>query len=63
MFVFVKNLITRYSARRGPKWVQNKVFQVLSKVNAWNCSDFLDEVTAAKSLNVDINGFLGIILF
>ena len=63
LFVFGKNLITRYSARRGPKWAQNKVFQVLSKVNAWNCSDFLHEVTAAKSLKLAINGFLGIILF
>ena len=27
--------------------VPNEVFQAFSKVNAWNCPDFLHEVTAA----------------
>ena len=31
----------------GPKEVQNEVFTVLAKTNAWNFSDLLHEVAAA----------------
>ena len=37
----------------GPKWS----FQVLSKVSAWNFSEFLGEVTAAKIREIDTNDF------
>ena len=44
-----------------PNGVQNEVFQVLSKVHAWNFSDFLNEVTAVQqnvfSTELCVEGF------
>ena len=50
---------------KGQKWIQNKVFQVLLKVSAWNLFDFLHEVIATLKLRTrtNTNVFLGITLF
>ena len=38
---------------------QNEVFQFLSKINIYNFSDFLHEVTLAQRLKLEPKDFLG----
>ena len=40
----------RFLGQKGPKRAQNDVRQVLWKIDAWNFSDFLHEITANKVL-------------
>lgn len=47
----------------GPKGVQNEVFHVLWKIDAFNFSDFLLEITAAYRLKIDSIDVLGKIIF
>lgn len=44
---FRRTLNLRLMRRKGPKFAQNEVFQVLSKINAWYFSDFLHKVRVA----------------
>ena len=44
--IFIKATLD-FCAKRSLKWAQNVVFQVLWKINAWNISDILHEVTVA----------------
>ena len=45
MIVLGMTLFQGFGAKRGPKWAQ-KSFQVISKVNECNFSDFFHKVTA-----------------
>ena len=47
MIVLGMTLFWSFGAKKGPKWAQSKAFQVIPKVNEWNFSDFLHEITAA----------------
>lgn len=46
-FWFLHKVKVTYKLKIGSKWAQNEVFQVLSKVSAWKCSDFVHGVTTA----------------
>ena len=50
-FFFKKKMRSgRFLGQKGPKRAQNGVRQVLWKIDAWNFSDFLHEITANKVL-------------
>ena len=46
-------------AKKDLKWAPNEVFQVMSKINAWNFSDFLHGVTLrmAWRIKIEFNDF------
>ena len=54
-----KILVPQFSGRKGPKCAQNEVFQVLRKIDEWDCSDFLYEVSATLTLKIDLSYFFG----
>ena len=49
-----KNLLFWFLCQKGPKWSQNGVFQVLSKIYSQNFSDFLYKTVAAHKLKIDL---------
>ena len=54
-YTFVLKLLGHSDLKRH----RNEVFQVLSKANTWNFSDFLHEVTTAQRVTTARNDFLG----
>ena len=40
MIFWWDNSVLKFSGQKDPQWAQSEVFQVLSKVNVWNFSDF-----------------------
>ena len=47
----------------GLKLAQSEVFQVSWKINAWNFSVFLHEVTTAWRLEIESNDFFGKVFY
>ena len=62
-WIFWKKIILGCLDQMSPKWVQNEVFHVSWKINAWNFSNLLHEVIATQSLKIDLDDNFRKILF